>query len=418
MWFWPRRTNTTPIVRQQLPFYVLLGADAISLTGNALAQLALPWFVLQTTGSAARTGITAFVGLLPLLVTAVAGGALVDRFGHKRVSVVADSASMAAIALIPCLHAIQCLPFSLFLALVFLGAVFDAPGTTARAALFPALATRAGFRFERANAVHEVAESGAQFAGPVLAGVLLTWLGPNMVLWADAATFAVSALSIAAFVPAQAVAAAATEDYFSALTEGLQFVRHDRPLRTIFVSATVLNFLISPALAVVLPFYVKTVYNDPLLLGVIVGAFGGGSVLGAVIFGIFAQRLPQRGTFIVGVAAIGSAFSILAVLPPLPVLVGTMLLGGVVSGPNGPLVATILQERTPAPLRGRVFGTTTALGFAAAPLGVAIAGFLIDAVGVQITVTGMAALFFIVTVSLIGDRGLHELSVRRHNQPL
>lgn len=399
---WSRRTARTP-------FAALLAADAISLNGNALAQLALPWFVLETTGSVVQTGLTAFFGLLPMVMGTFFGGVVVDRLGHKRTSVVADVASMVAVALIPLLHTHGLLPFGLLLLLVFLGALLDAPGTTARAALLPDAARLARLRLERANALHEVVESGAQLTGPLLAGVLLSWLGPLSVLWLDAATFGVSATLIATAGPRKAVAAVGGGRYLAELTAGLRFVFGDRAIRSIVVSATVLNFLLSPVLAVILPVYMKTVYDSATQLGLVVAAFGGGSVAGAAVYGVIGHRLPRRGTFAAGVAAIGAAIAVLAALPPVEVMVGAMLLGGLIAGPNGPLVATLLQERTPPPLRGRVFGATTAVGFAAAPLGVLLAGFLLTAIGTQATLAGTAAMFLGVALVLAVDPGLRGL---------
>ncbi len=181
---------------------------------------------------------------------------------------------------------------------------------------------------------------------------------------------------------------------------------HDPPIRAIFVSAAALNFLISPLLAVILPVYMKETYNSAASLGLVIAAFGGGSVLGTVAYGVIGDRFARRSTFIAGVAGIGAAIAILASLPPAPVMVGAMLLGGMISGPNGPLVSTVLQERTPEGLRGRVSGTTTAIGFAAAPLGVAVAGYVVDAIGVQPTLIGSAVLFLGVICALAYDRGL------------
>lgn len=415
---WPRfrRAGVADMPLRRIPFVALLGADAISLNGNALAQLALPWFVLETTGSVAQTGLTAFAGLLPTVLAAFLGGAAVDRLGHKRASVVADVASLLAVALIPLLHARGLLPFWLFLLLVFLGALLDAPGTAARAALFPETAHRAGVRPERANAVHEVVESGAGLTGPLLAGVLIAWLGPSHVLWLDAASFAVSGLLVAVAVPPTGKTPAAPdaragpgETYLAELAAGLRFIFGDRPIRSIFVSATVLNFALSPLLAVVLPVQMKTVYDSAPGLGLVVAAFGGGSVAGAIVYGAVGHRRPRRGTFVVGVTAIGAALAVLAALPPVPVMAGAMLLGGGIAGPNGPLVATVLQERTPTALRGRVFGATTGVGFAAAPLGVLLAGALLPAVGVQAILIGMAIVALGVAVALAVDGGVREM---------
>jgi MFS family permease len=396
---------------QRLPFFALITADAVSMNGNALAQLAIPWYVLETTGSAALTGIAAFFGLFPLILAALFGGTVVDRLGHKRASVVADVASGVTVALIPLLHTTIGLSFWQLLALVFLGALLDTPGATARASLLPDVAGLANMRLERANSLHEIVESGAQFSGPLLAGVLIAWLGVNDVLWLNALTFAFSAMLITFAVPALRVAreAPASTSYLRELTDGARFVMHDRVIRSIFVSATLLNFLISPLLVVVLPVYMNTVYHSAIRLGAVIAAFGGGSVVGAIGYGLVGHRFSRRIVFVGGVLSMGIAFATLAWLPPIGVMIGAMLLGGVLSGPNGPLVATVLQERTPAALRGRVFGTTTAMGFAAAPLGVLLAGYLLEHIGLQATLIGITVMFLGVTFGLFVDPGLHGM---------
>src|SRR5215217_1277764 len=83
-------TIEEPTRSSRMPLCALLVADGISQTGNMLTMLAIPWFVLETTGSAARTGLTAAVEALAVVVAGFLGGALVDRLGHKRTSVVGD----------------------------------------------------------------------------------------------------------------------------------------------------------------------------------------------------------------------------------------------------------------------------------------------------------------------------------------
>lgn len=404
-------TVITATPARRAPFYAILGANAISMHGNALAQLALPWFVLATTGSAAKTGLAAFAGLLPLIISAFFGGAIVDRLGHKRASVIADLASMVTVALIPLLHGLGLLNFGLLLALIFLGAVLDAPGVTARAALVPDLIALGRFRPERANTAHEVIESGAVFAGPIGAGILIAAFGPGVALWFNAASFLVSASFVAFAVPTLRVAAeeVASAGYLADLAAGLRFVLRDPPLRAIFLSAAVISFLFSPLFGVVLPFYIKTTYDSATALGLIIGAFGGGGVLGALVYAAGAHRLPRRVTFVGGVFAICGGFVALTPLPPLPPMVAAFFLAGLISGPNGPLINTILQERTPQALRGRVFGATTALCYAGSPLGVLAAGALLQPLGVQPVLIASAVIFSAVALALAFDRGLYIL---------
>src|SRR3954467_4666397 len=78
--------------------YILLTANSISTTGNQLTAVAVPWFVLQTTGSAAKTGVVGFFTFLPLVIASFFGGVLVDRVGFTRMSVIADLTSGVTVA--------------------------------------------------------------------------------------------------------------------------------------------------------------------------------------------------------------------------------------------------------------------------------------------------------------------------------
>ena len=191
--------------RGRAPLFALFAANAVSLTGNVAALVAIPWFVLQTTGSATKTGITAFAGLLPVVLSGLFGGVLVDRLGYRRTSIVADVASALAVAAIPLLHSTVGLEFWQLVVLVFLGGLLDAPGGTARAALLPDVAAGAEWSFERATGATAVVERFARLAGAPLAGVLIAATGATNVLWIDAASFLVSAALVAVGVPQPAV---------------------------------------------------------------------------------------------------------------------------------------------------------------------------------------------------------------------
>src|SRR5437868_3420409 len=120
-----------------------------------MAFIAIPWFVLQTTGSASKTGLTAAVTALPAVISAFFGGVIVDRIGYRRTSVLADLASGTAVALIPLLSATTGLAFWQLLVLVFIGNLLDAPGATSRLALSPDLAELAGVSLDRVAALND-----------------------------------------------------------------------------------------------------------------------------------------------------------------------------------------------------------------------------------------------------------------------
>jgi len=149
-------------VQRRTPLYALYAADTISLAGNAVAQIAIPWFVLTTTGSATLTALAVFFNFLPIVLAALFGGVVVDRLGFRATSIVADLASFAAVAAIPLLDATVGIEIWQLLLLVFVGALLDAPGATARAALLPDVVDLADVRMERASGIRSAIQQGAQ----------------------------------------------------------------------------------------------------------------------------------------------------------------------------------------------------------------------------------------------------------------
>src|SRR5919109_190865 len=218
--------------KNSFPIISLFTANAISLVGNVLSAIAIPWFVLQTTGSATQTGITGFFTVLPVVLAGFFGGTLVDRLGYKRTSIIADIASGVTTALIPLLYFTIGLEFWQLMVLVFLGALLDAPGSTARSALVPELAEMAHMPIERATSLIHIIERSSRLIGAPLSGLLIALIGTENVLWLDAASFFISAGIIALTIhvhPSVKLEEKKTQgNYFGELREGLQFIFQDK----------------------------------------------------------------------------------------------------------------------------------------------------------------------------------------------
>ncbi|HEY4383583.1 MAG TPA: MFS transporter, partial [Ktedonobacteraceae bacterium] len=268
---------------QRGPVYALFTANIISYVGSRLTLLAIPWFVLQTTGSIMQMGITAFVSTLPLVISAFLGGVIIDRLGFKRASVLSDIVSGICVGVIPLLADTVGLAFWQLLVLVFLGGLLNTPGQTARSALVPDLATKAKIRLERANAIADGVSRVSNFIGAPLAALLIVWIGTKNLLWLDAASFLISAVLIGWQVPATRaiIAGVAGETrYFRQLGEGVRFIFSDSVLLAIIVSVMVTNLLDQALSAVVAPAYVQQIFHSPLPLGWIFGVMGGTAFVG------------------------------------------------------------------------------------------------------------------------------------------
>ena len=395
---------------KRLPFYSFLAASAISLIGNYLTMIAVPWFVLETTGSPAKTGLVGFFTALPAVIATFFGGTIVDRLGFKKISIISDIGSGVTVALIPLLYHTVGLEFWGLLTLVFFSALLDAPGHTARASLLPDLAEEGEIDLERANAFQQAIQRGSILIGPAIAGLLITWIGSSNVLWLDAGTFAISAILFALTIPTGDVKPLSESKYLDDLKEGLQFLRENRLLLSLVITVAITNFLDAPLFSVVMPVYAKEIFEDATRLGIIISSFGAGAMLGALVFGAIGPRLPRRPTYVLSFIMLGLPFWALIFTPPFPVVAGLLFITGVMSGPINPLIMTVAQEHIPAEMRGRVFGLLSAGAFVAAPLGMLLAGYLLEYTSIRITITVIAAGYLLVTMAQIFNKSLHTMN--------
>lgn len=391
------------------PLFALYAADAVSLTGNVMTLTAVPWFVLQTTGSASKTGLIAFFNFVPIVLASFLGGALVDRIGHKRMSVTSDVVSGATVALIPLLHVTGHLSFPVLAVLVFLGGLLDTPGLSARTALLPELAGRAQWPLERATGIVATVERGSRLAGAPLAGILIAVAGPIAVLWIDAATFAFSAALMAFAVPADVRAPRdRSSRYLAEIKEGLAFLRSDRMLNAAAKLIMVTNFL-DAWTSVMLVVYAKVVYDSAVILGVVIGAGGAGSVIGALVFARTGARLPRHLLFATCFMAVTVKYPALAVFPPEAVLVVAAFVAGLASGPINPLLDTVMYERIPVGLRGRAFSALRGVAWMAMPLGVLTAGFALDHLSLRTNAIVVGSAYVAATATIWFSRALRGM---------
>ena len=371
---------------RRTPLYAIYAADAISLTGNAAAQLAIPWFVLTTTGSATLTALAVFFNFVPLVLAAFFGGVIVDRLGFRTTSVVADLASAGAVAAIPLLHSTVGIELWQLFALVFLGALLDAPGATARAAILPDLVELAGVPMERASGIRSGIQQLAVLLGAPIGGLMVATLGPTNALWLDSASFLFSAALVGFLVPRPAHEAEEKEraHFLSELAEGMRFIWNERMLRAVVLTVLCTNLLDAP-FPVVMAVFAEETYGSAADLGLMFGVFAGGALLGALAYSAIGHRLPRRRLFVCSFALIPLMYLTMATAPPLPVALAALGIVGLAAGPINPLLFTMLTEIVPTRLRGRVFGAVRAGAWASIPLGVLVGGVLVGSIGVART---------------------------------
>jgi predicted MFS family arabinose efflux permease len=369
----------------------VLVAELVSLTGSAMTYVALPWFVLITTGSTAKMGWVLAAELLPAGLLGIPSGTLIARLGAKRTMNLADAARAPLLAAVPVLHWTGHLSFPLLLAFTFLIGCFAAPYYASSRLILPEVVGDDEQLVAQGSAFVQAATQLTQLAGPILGGLLIAWISAPAVLVIDAATYAFSFLVIATLVRAGKPVAA--DESSRGVFAGLRYVLRDRVLRPMMAAAAVINF-VAQALFGAIPVLVLRRYDaDPKILGFCFAAFGGGALAGSLVAAQVVRKVPLLK--LAGLAILGMALPLwfLAIAMPWPAVIFVLAAFGFCAPlVNAPVLA-ILTTRPPAALRPKVMTAVMTISVIIGPLGFLAVGQSLQYVGITTVFLVSAAAF-------------------------
>lgn len=399
--------------RSLRPLGGVLAAMAVALTGTRVAAVALPWFVLVTTGSATQAGLVAFFEMAPYVVAKALTGPLVDRVGPRAVSWTTDLASATAAAAVPLCHALHLLSFPLLLALVAVIGAARGPGDLAKEVMVPEAAERSGVPLERATGLSGVTERLASTVGPAAGGALVALLGPLTGLVVNAGCFALGSVIIALALPrhmgepaegASSQAGEAQAGYWKRFGEGFTFLRAEPLLLTVIVMVGITNLLDAAFMTVLMPVWAKESGNGPTAIGLTGSVMGAAAVAGSLIAAVASHRLRRRVVFFTGFLLAGAPrFLILAFDAPLGAVLAVFAVSGFGAGFLNPVIGAVLLERVPRRMLGRVNALGDSLAWAGIPFGGLIAGAAVASVGLVPVLLVCGATYFL-TTNLAGLR--------------
>jgi predicted MFS family arabinose efflux permease len=385
----------------------LLAAEVISTTGSALTMVALPWFVLTTTGSATRSGLVMAAEVAPVAIFGFVSGGWAHTVGARRWMLLSDSLRAPLIALVPLLYALGVLPFWLLLAIVFTLGVFATPYTASQQILLAQVVGDDEANLARATSSLQGATRLTLLLGPPAAGALIAAIGAPAVLLLDAATYlAVIPLIYRTSAPDRDQAQASTPGVLAGLTT----VYADRLLGT-WTTASIFSEAAYQAVFVAFPVLTLQRYHaTATLAGMLLAAFGAGAVTGSILASRTGQHLPIIGLALVGKA--GQALTFLALIPAWPA-VGLVLVSvslGVFNGlTNGPIGAIRLR-RIPPVARAKALTAITTITWLGGISGLVGAGPALTAASPTALFAALAALQAIsLTLFVIGAATQHEM---------
>jgi MFS family permease len=384
------------------PIGAVLAADVVSTLGTEMTAVALPWFVLVTTGSPIRTGAVLAAEFAGLTLLGLAGGGAAARLGPRRLMLGSDLARAILIGLIPLQYALGTLTYPVVLVVAFaVGGFFPAYNSSQRLVV-------AGFvgddevRLTRFGGLATAVNEMASFVGPALGGVLVAFVGAPNVLLLDAGSYLCAFALVAVLVPARPSTVSTEED--GSIGAGIRYLLRHRSLRWEVGGLGVVEVAFAAMMAT-MPVIALRSGGGATAAGWMVGAYGAGAVAG----GLISARSTSAGPRTATVAVWGVAASATALLMPAPLWTTAVIVGliGVGNGIYFPRFFAALTTGTPPALRATVMTAATVAISAPGPVGFVGAGLLNQYVAGRAAGLGLVAVAALVGAATVTAARVH-----------
>ncbi len=405
---------------QNRNFALLFSGQLVSVFGNNIFTLALPWFIYSVTGSKADLAIVGFAQSLPQLAGLVSG-VYVDRWRKKQTMIWSDIARTAislAVFIFAAMHASFWFIAVMVFLLQFLGTFFDPASST----LLPMIVEET--QVPQAMGVSQSSNAAVQLLGQFGGGTLLGLFGAPLLFLINAITFFVSVLSLTWLRAPEPKLKGETQSFAQQWLSGVRTITKSRLLLLIIVSAIVVNFSLAPFDMTLTAWVKGPLHGNAYWLGAIGGAFFVGVMIGGMTIGIITKRMKLKQIVMTGLILSGLLIGIIGIVDNRYFDICVIFLAGLVNGILNGSLGSMLIQTIPNELRGRIIATVNALAKLAMPLGIAVFGALMVYVPLMLifilmgTMAVVSGLSFLVPVedelkalnSLTGDQPSIETS--------
>ncbi|MFW9842152.1 MAG: MFS transporter [Candidatus Thorarchaeota archaeon] len=375
--------------RNQIRDYMkIFGGQAFSLVGSALVQFSLVWWLTYSTGSAVMLSLATMMVILPQVLVSPFAGAFVDRWNRKRVMIASDTLSALSIVALSLLWSLGVVD------LIHVFAVM-AIRSTLGSFQWPALQASASLmvpeeHLSRMNGLYQTLQGLARIAAPALGALLLVFLPMQLILLVDVATAAMAVLPLLMIhVPQPSLVESKLKNGASGvikdIVEGFSYMKNWKGGKFITISLMFANFVLVPSFALTPLLVLLHFSGGAFELAWIESMMGIGMVLGGVTLGVWGGFKRRMLTAVVALL-FGSASIVLVGLAPSNMIqiaiVGMFVAGMMIPLASGSIMA-VVQSIVPPAIQGRVFTVLISLGPAMTPIGLAIAGAIGEAFGLQ-----------------------------------
>lgn len=347
--------------------------SAISLVGDQFYLIALPWVVLQITGSAVAMGTILMAASIPRAVLMLMGGAMADRVSPRRIllgTALGRTLVVGAVGALLWFHVLQ--TWELYVLGLAFG-VADAFSLPASSAFMPSIVGRE--QLVAANSVMQTTAQLTTIAGPAPAGLVITALGAAWAFIIDAISFLFIIAALWTLPDPARAAAQKKPVMWQSVLEGIRYVRQDGPLTSLMLLAAMLNVCISGPMTVGLAYMAKTRLGSPVAFGFAVSSLAAGGLAGALAAGLV--KVKRRGVLLLAASAtIGVCLAALGFLYDLPAIAALLVVMAASAAVTNIHLVSWVQGRVDLAVRGRVVSVLMLSAVGLQPISLAGAGLL------------------------------------------
>jgi MFS family permease len=377
------------VLREERQFRLLFLGQALSVVGDRMTQVVLPFAVLSIGGSATDVGIVAAAGFLPFIFLGLIGGVVADRVERRRILIASDVVRLVSQAAAGVLLVTGTAEVWHLAALTAAFGAADAFFSPAFTGLLPQTIAEP-HHLQPANALRGMSYSTGSIVGPVLGGLLVAGVGEGGALIADAATFGVSVLCLLALRP-RLVARGDPEPFATDLRGGWREVRARTWVWSFLLAVVVYHVVVLPSIWVLGPVLMADEFDGATSWAVITAAFGLGSIVADLLLLRWRPRFALRGAG-VGLALASCQAVIIGSGLPLAAIAAVEFFAAIGVSAFFTLWETSLQEHVPADAISRVSSYDYVASAGMMPLGVIVAGPVSVALGIHATLAWMSAI--------------------------
>jgi MFS family permease len=385
---------------------LLWSGQLVSVVGTQVSQLAYPLLMLALTKSPAQAGFISASRTLPYLLLGLPAGALVDRWNRKRLMIACDAGRALALGSIPLALALGRLTLAQLYVVALLEGVLNVFFNLAETAALTRVVTRD--QIPAATTLNEVTLSTGSMLGPALGGLIFA-IGQGFAFLADAISYAVSVVSVW-FIRAELSAAPSSNAgrLVDDIRAGIVWLwRH--PLLRLLALITGGTVMIESGYMLVVIILAERMGASSAVTGLVLGAGGVGSVVGAVLSG------PAMRRFTFGQIAMGVHWIWALLLPLYALAPNPLALAAITAAAYGITPIFFVAQysyrlsKIPDDLQGRVNGVFRLVLFGGQPLGLALAGLLSQVIGPVRTVLLFTALLALLALAITLSRELRRV---------